>query len=158
MGALSNPVAIVLHTMGGSLVGTDGWFQNPSSQVSAHYGVGLGGQVHQYVQLADAAYANGILEPGNIWVPKFGSAWPNGKTVSIETEDSGSGQTEVTDAMFAATLAVCRLILQTYPGIKTLSGHKAISPSSRANCPGARWVASGRFAALAGELGLETLI
>jgi len=148
-------VAIVVHTMAGTLSSCDSWFQNPASQVSSHFGIGLKGEQHQYVKLADGSWANGILEPGNQWVAIVGnSANPNYQTVSIETEDNGSGATPVTDQQYASTLAVARLAMQTYPSIKSLMGHNIISPSSRSQCCGNRWWDSGRFAQLAADLGL----
>ena len=149
-------VAIVVHTMAGTLSSCDSWFNNPSSQVSSHYGIGLQGQQHQYVALANGSWANGILEPGNQWVPIVGnSANPNYQTVTIETEDNGSGATPVTDAQYASTLAVSRLAMQTYPSIRYLFGHNVISPQSRSACCGKRWWDSGRFDQLAADLGLE---
>jgi len=149
-------VAIVVHTMAGTLAGCDSWFQNPASQVSAHYGIGLSGEQHQYVALQDGAWANGILEPGNEWVSIVGNAQnPNYQTVSIETEDNGSSATAVTDEQYAGTLAVSRLALGAYPSIRYLMGHDVISPSSRSQCCGNRWWDSGRFSQLAQDLGLE---
>jgi len=149
-------VAIVIHTMAGTLSSCDAWFANPASQVSSHFGIGLKGEQHQYVKLSDGSWANGIIEPGSQWPSIVGnSANPNYQTVSIETEDEGSGATPVTDAQYASTLAVSRLALQTYPSIKYLMGHNIISPSSRSQCCGDRWWSSGRFAQLAADLGLE---
>jgi len=149
-------VAIVIHTMAGTLSSCDSWFRNPSSQVSSHYGIGLSGEQHQYVKLADGSWANGILEPGNQWTPIVGnSANPNYQTVTVETEDNGSGATPVTDAQWGSTLAVCQLALRTYPGIRYLFGHNIISPSSRSQCCGNRWWQSGRFDQLAEALELE---
>ena len=149
-------VAIVLHTMAGTLSACDSWFQNPTSQVSAHYGVGLDGEQHQYVKLQNGAWANGILEPGNEWSEIVGNSQnPNYQTVSVETEDNGSGATEVTDEQYAGTLAVCRVALEAYPSIRYLMSHRTISPSSRAQCCGDRWWDSGRFLALAEDLHLE---
>lgn len=151
-------VAIVLHTMAGTIASCDAWFQNPDSQVSAHYGVSLRGQVHQYVHLQDGAWANGILESGNEWSSVVGNTHnPNYQTVSIETEDNGSGKTPVTDEQYAAVLAVCRTILDTFPGIRWLFGHDVISPHSRSHCCGDRWWESGKFDALAHGLGLEAV-
>ena len=147
------PVALVLHTMGGTLAGTDSWFAQPASQVSAHFGVGLDGTIHQYVDWDCRAWANGILEAGNQWEPLFGAGNPNDRTVSIETEDLGSGATPVTDAQYASVLAVGRLALARFPTLTHLVSHRVISPLSRPNCCGARWTAS-RFATLARELGL----
>jgi hypothetical protein len=149
-------VAIVLHTMAGTLESCDAWFNNPASQVSAHYGIGLEGEQHQYVRLVDGSWANGILEPGNDWASIVGNAAnPNYQTVTIETEDNGSGATEVTDAQWGGALAVGRLALEVYPSIRYLMGHDVISPQSRPSCCGDRWWQSGRFDQLAQALGLE---
>jgi N-acetyl-anhydromuramyl-L-alanine amidase AmpD len=147
---------IVLHTMAGSLRSCDSWFRNTESQVSAHYGIGLQGEIHQYVALTDSAWANGILEPGNTWPLASGS--PNFQTISIETEDSGSGATLVTDAQYEATLKVANLAIETFPTIQWLLRHTDISPHSRPACCGPRWVDSGRFKSLADRLGLKTTL
>lgn len=152
------PIAIVLHTEAGTEASTEAWFTNDSAQVSAHFGVGLDGRDDQFVQLGDTAWANGIREPGNAWdAHGLPDVNPNYLTVSIETEDRGNNAEPVTDAQYAAALADCRLALRTYPQIKWLLRHADISPSSRAHCPGDRWIASGRFAQLARDLGLTTL-
>ncbi len=152
-------VAIVVHTMAGSLTSCDNWFRNPAAQVSSHFGIGLQGQQHQYVRLQDGSWANGILEHGNRWTGIVGNAQnPNYQTVTIETEDNGSGATPVSDAQYESTLAVSRLAVQTFPGIRYLMGHNIISPNSRSQCCGNRWWTSGRFAQLAQDLGLEAHI
>jgi len=149
-------VAIVIHTMAGTLASCDSWFRNPASQVSSHYGIGLAGEQHQYVALSNGSWANGVLEAGNDWVSIVGnSANPNYQTVTVETEDNGSGSTPVTDAQWGSTLAVCQLALRTYPGIRYLMGHNVISPNSRPSCCGNRWWESGRFDQLAEALELE---
>ena len=150
-------VALVIHTMAGTLESCDAWFNNPSSQVSSHYGIGLAGEQHQYVKLADGSWANGIIESPCNWQTVVGHTEnPNFSTVSVETEDNGSGATPVTDAQYNSTLAVCRLAKQTYPSIAWLLRHTDISPRSRPSCCGDRWVESGRFDDLAEALGLET--
>ena len=150
--------ALVIHTMAGTLEGCDSWFNNPSSQVSAHFGIGLAGEQHQYVSLANGAWANGILEAGNGWVTTVGNSGnPNYQTVSVETEDNGSGATAVTDQQYRSTLAVCRLACDYYPDIEFLMTHTVISPNSRPNCCGDRWTASGRFQMLADDLELQAI-
>lgn len=147
--------AIVIHTMAGSLAGSDSWFNNPNSHVSSHYGIGLGGEQHQYVALCNSSWANGILQAGNRW-PCGGP--PNYRTITIETEDRGLSGTPVTDAMYQATLEVARTALDTYPSIRYLLSHRVISPSSRAACCGERWWGrSQRFQQLAERLGLEAI-
>src|SRR5262249_3912111 len=103
--------AIVVHTMAGTIGSCDGWFPNSNAQVSAHFGIGLDGSQHQYVQLSDSAWANGILEPGNNWQSRFPPGSPNYQTISIETEDDGSGATPVSDEQYQATLEVANLAL-----------------------------------------------
>lgn len=139
--------------MDGTLAGTDSWFANPASQVSAHYGVGLDGTTHQYVHVEDAAWANGVLEPGDTW-PGPRGVNPNNLTVSIETEDLGNASQPVTDAQFDAVLALGRQLVAAYPSIKWLCRHTTISPRSRPDCPGIRWTWA-RFTPLAEWLGLE---
>lgn len=156
-GGLSAPLAIVIHTAAGSLAGMDSWFANPASQVSAHFAVGLTGHVHQYVDLANAAWANGIVEAGSKWPAIGGTTNPNRQCIAIETEDLKNPAQPVTDTQYQSVLWACRQALLPYPGIKYLLGHKDISPASRPNCPGNRWIASGCFAQLAAELGLQTV-
>lgn len=148
--------AIVIHTMAGTLESCDSWFNNPASQVSSHYGIGLHGEQHQYVSLANGSWANGVLESGNDWTAIVGNSQnPNYQTVTIETEDNGSGATPVTEEMYQATLAVASIALQAYPSIEFLMGHRIISPNSRPSCCGKRWWDSGSFQRLANDLGLE---
>jgi len=155
-GRFQAPIALVLHTTGGTLAGTEAEFTSGYSDVSAHFGIGLDGRIHQYVELADRAWANGSLEPGYDWP---GPAWinPNDLTVSIETEDLGSASQPVSDAQFQATVAVGRAVVARYPSIRYLVTHRAISPMSRPVDPGKRWVVTGRFTALARELGLQPI-
>ncbi len=153
------PIALVIHTEAGSEGGTEATFTNNASQVSAHFGVGLDGRNDEFVQLGDTAWANGIRQRGNLWdstgLPNVN---PNFLTVSIETEDLGSGATPVSDKQYAGVLEDCQLALVAYPSIKWLITHRSISPIDRPNCPGPRWIASGRFLQLAQELKLFTLI
>jgi N-acetylmuramoyl-L-alanine amidase len=56
------PEAVVIHIMDGSLIGTDSWFNDPKSSVSAHYGIGRKGEVHQYVKEIDSAFHAGTVD------------------------------------------------------------------------------------------------
>ncbi len=150
------PIAIVLHTADGSMVGIDGEFASAATGLSTHYAVGLDGSIHQYVELGDRAWGNGFTEPGSVWPGPDGLS-PNHLTVSIETEDLGSSYQSVTDAQYRATLEVTRLILRAYPSIRYLVSHRAIAPETRHNDPGPRWIVSGRFQALADALGLKAI-
>lgn len=155
---LTDVVAFLVHTMGGSYEGTLSWFANPASQVSTHFSAAVDGRLAQHVVLANAAWGNGRLEPGNKWSARYGTEWPNGRTISCETEDKGDPHQPVTDAEYAATLSAGRLALAAHPGIEVVSSHHVISPQSRPQCCGDRWIASGRLAELAADLGLELFI
>jgi N-acetylmuramoyl-L-alanine amidase len=79
------PEAIVIHIMDGTLTGTDGWFNNPIAQVSAHYGVGKQGEIHQYVQETDTAFHAGtVVNPS--WPLLKPGVNPNFYTIGIEHE------------------------------------------------------------------------
>lgn len=148
------------------MAGSASWFNSAAnkSKSSAHFGVGLDGSIDQYVKTTDTAHANGVMEPGNSWAAHFGADWANDETLQIETEDTLGGgiigAQPVSDKQYIAVYTLCRWVL-TLPeckSIKTLATHRSISPQSRANCPGPRWIATGGFATLARELGLETLV
>lgn len=149
------PRAIVLHTMDGTLAGTDSWFGTPASQVSAHYGVGEDGAVHQYVDEKNVGWANGILEQGNRW-PYVDGVNPNLRTISIETEDFGTGA-PVSSAQEQAVRSLVAGIVRRNPSIVYLVTHSAISPKSRPSCPGPRWT-SGKMQAIARVFGLTLIL
>lgn len=94
------PEAVVIHIMEGSLAATDSWFRAVESRVSAHYGVGRGGEIHQYVGEADTAFHAGrVWKP--VWPSLKPSVNPNLYTVGIEHE--GKGESEWPDAMYDAS-------------------------------------------------------
>lgn len=138
--------------MSGFFLGDRDWFSRQESEVSAHFGVGLRGQIDQYVQLQDTAWANGVLQAGNIWPGN--KQYPNADSVSIETEDLNNGATPVSAAQYAAVQTLVRYIVSVYPSIRWLCSHRSISPIDRPNCPGPRWINSGKFDALAKATGL----
>ncbi len=99
---------LVIHVMDGYLAGTDAFFNtapadrtggqkgNPSS---AHYGIGQGGEVHQYVQDEDTAYHAGrVNKPAwpliqtfwNAATAKYSGVNPNAITIGIEHEGAAS--------------------------------------------------------------------
>ena len=54
------PDMITLHNTGGmNISSAHWWFLDKTSQTSAHFLVGLDGELRQYVNLADGAYCNG---------------------------------------------------------------------------------------------------
>ena len=106
------PITIVIHIMEGTLASTDNWFQSKVSQVSAHYGVGAKGTIHQYVQEQDSAWHAGrVFAPSWSLIKPAGDGKyinPNYYTVGIEHE--GNEQTDWTDAMYAASSGLIRAI------------------------------------------------
>lgn len=79
------PELVVIHIMAGSLIGTDSWFANPVSQVSSHYGVGVNGEIHQYVKESDKAWHAGRVDHPSFKLYKMGLN-PNLYTIGIEHE------------------------------------------------------------------------
>ncbi len=80
------PEIVVIHIMAGSLAGTVAWFKNPASQVSSHYGVGLNGEVVQFVKEEDTAWANGRVNNPTSKIVKEKGGNPNNYSISIEHE------------------------------------------------------------------------
>src|SRR5688572_30151261 len=91
------PEAVVVHIIEGTLASADSWFGTTKSKVSAHYGIGKTGEVHQYVGEADTAF-----HAGRVWKSKWGGLKagvnPNLYTIGIEHE--GQGTSNWPDAMY----------------------------------------------------------
>lgn len=154
--------ALCVHTMQGTLAGSDSWFQQTADErkrVSAHYGVPYAaGDAHQYVRDEDTAWANGVIESGSKWLARFGYSNPNSNIISIETDDRGDpANFPVTDDQYEITREIGRLKVARFPTIFLLTGHHTISPLSRSGCPGRRWT-DHRMAQLAQDLKLELFI
>jgi N-acetyl-anhydromuramyl-L-alanine amidase AmpD len=99
------PDAVVIHVIVGSLKTADAWFNDARAQVSAHYGVGKDGVVHQYVEEFDTAFHAGTVERP-AWRLLRAGMNPNAHTIGIEHE--GFEATEWTDAMYASTAELVR--------------------------------------------------
>lgn len=128
------PVAVVIHVMAGTLPGTDAWFANPKSQVSAHYGVGKNGEIHQYVKEEDSAWHVGRVQDP-VWKGYDGTN-PNRTTVGIEHEGSDlSKQPDI--EIRASALLVRDVCLRNGIPIdrEHVIGHYEIF-SGKPSCPG----------------------
>ena len=88
---------LVLHIMQGTLAGTDTWFHNAASQVSAHFGVGKDGTVYQWVDTADKAWAQAAGNP-----------------IGISIEHEGSLPDALTPAQIAADSAILAWVHKTH--------------------------------------------
>jgi N-acetylmuramoyl-L-alanine amidase len=140
---------IVIHTMSGWLgsetSGTGHWFSNCTADrgraagVSAHYGVGLDGTVHQYVREKDAAYHAGtVYRPSTRLVRDRPRRNPNDYTVGIETEDGAQPNRPRPEAQVAAVAELCYRVCRGYgiiPSLETIVPHSAVRASK--TCPGA---------------------
>lgn len=121
---------ITLHIMVGYLAGTDSTFANPSSQSSAHYGVGATGEIHQYVAETDGSYSDA----------NYAS---NCSTISIEHEGGMADGTVCTQACIDASARLCADIARRYGWKKLwhdgLRGnvwlHREIPGTDHAACP-----------------------
>ena len=142
----TTPEAVVVHIAEGTMAGMDSWFGTVTSAVSAHFGVGRDGAIHQYVALTEAAWANGIIEPFHTaaLVDENGGMNPNRWTVSIEHE--GTYPEEPTPAQFEASAQLTAWLFDSLllkggaSGVavdrKHILRHADISPVSRPHCPG----------------------
>lgn len=121
---------ITLHIMVGYLAGTDSTFANPSSQSSAHYGVGATGEIHQYVAETDGSYSDANYES-------------NCSTISIEHEGGMADGAVCTQACIDASARLCADIARRYEWKKLwhdgLRGnvwlHREIPGTDHAACP-----------------------
>lgn len=78
---------IVIHTMVGTAVGANARFNDPRSNVSAHYGVLLDGSVWHWVDETSTAY-------------HCGNYSHNQQSIGIEHEDNGNYNGPRTDALY----------------------------------------------------------
>ena len=117
----------VVHVMQGTLAGTDSWFMNPSAQVSAHFGIGKNGEVHQYVDTGIVAWAEAAY---------------NGEAISIEHE--GNSGDSLTPAQITADRALVRWLEQTagIPLVMSTTngwcghGQLGVAGGNHPDCPG----------------------
>jgi N-acetyl-anhydromuramyl-L-alanine amidase AmpD len=155
-----SPRYIVLHsTAGGSSAQAIAEYfastQGTANPVSAHYVVGIDGAVVQCVNERDGAWANGFVSgqsgtSGDGEGNGFHDSWwdsgvnPNLISISIEHVKSAvDNSSQLTDAQKQASFKLIRDICQRHniPMCKAdaqggVTGHYAIDPVNRANCPG----------------------
>lgn len=80
------PEVIIIHRMQGTLPGTDSWFANPQSGVSAHYGIGQNGEIHQYVAEERRAWHAGTPRSDSVLKQFHPGVNQNRFTIGIEHE------------------------------------------------------------------------
>ncbi len=75
-GGMGSVQGVVFHIMGASYAAADGWFHNPASKVSAHFGIKQTGSLVQWVDTADRAWHAGAANAHWIGVETEGSSGP----------------------------------------------------------------------------------
>ena len=144
------PEAVVIHIMDGTLVGTDSWFANHTSQVSAHYGIGKSGEVHQYVQETDTAWHAGRVN-APVWKLIRPNLNPNLYTIGIEHE--GKPNDQWTEEMKRVSANLIREICQRWQipiDRNHIVGHFEIF-SKKPNCPASNKQILDDLVTLAGQ-------
>jgi hypothetical protein len=130
-GGMSAHLGLVLHIQQGTEAGTDAWFHNPSSQVSAHFGNPKQGPLDQWVDTDDRAWA----EVGG-----------NPSWVSVENEGSSGDSLTASQIENAAQLLAwlhqiygVPLQISNDPNTPGLSGHSigGAAWGGHTDCPGA---------------------
>ena len=132
-------LGICVHTQVGNLDGTDAWFHNKTSGVSAHYGIDLdGSRVFQWVEEGDQAYAQGVVsKPTFKMVVDRPSVNPNTYLISIECADdknpAGADRTEQLPVLVELIKDIClrnNIIMDR----DHICGHQEVR--STKTCPG----------------------
>lgn len=159
-------VAIVMHIAQGTLAGCDAYFQeqapggNADNAVSSHFCIGMRGEIHQYVDVEDAAWGNGVVEDtAQLPADAPTGVNPNLWTVSIEHEGH-TGQ-KFYLAQIEATLSVASWLVSYWglrPSFETIIPHSRIAPSSRRYCPGTTFPLGGIIDVLRAERGMVPLL
>lgn len=120
---------VIIHTTQGSYAGAISWFQNPASNVSAHYVIrSSDGQITQMVQHKDIAWHAGNWEY-------------NKRSIGIEHEGYVNDPAWYTDTMYRSSAALTRWICDTHGIPKTrtrILGHSEV-PGATHSDPGRHW-------------------
>lgn len=132
------PDTIVVHVSEGTFASMDGWFRDPDSEVSAHYGIPKRGQtIRQWVLESDRAWSNGRTHaPTAEVVLRRPTTNPNRYTISIECE--GSGREDLTTEQRAMLHWLIRDIISRRPLIVIDRSHiiRHSEIFARKSCPG----------------------
>jgi hypothetical protein len=118
---------VVIHVMQGTYAGSISWFQNPSSNVSAHYCVrSSDGQVTQMVRHRDIGW-------------HAGNSMYNQQSVGIEHEGWFDEPHWYTEAMYRSSAALTRHICDMHGIPKERSRIIGHNEASSTPCPGQIW-------------------
>jgi len=145
------PDVISLHNTGGTKISSaHWWFLDPESQTSAHYLVGLDGEVRQYVNITDGAYCNGTTTYKNQkhcylnatnGIVKMRSQNANLYTISIEFvgnvgDSLTEKQLEVAVELIRHIRNMVKILYRKEIPLNRLYiiGHYEIAPLTRGDC------------------------
>lgn len=128
-------LGLVVHIMDGTLEGSESWFNNPTAQASSHFGTGKDGELRQWVDTKDRAWAQG-----------------SGNRTYLSIENEGRGGDSLTSAQIEAIAQTFAWVARVYDvplklaskvGDKGLAYH-ALGGSAwggHTSCPGPKVVA-----------------
>lgn len=109
-------LGLVVHIMEGTLEGSQSWFNNPKAQASSHFGTGKDGELRQWVDTKDRAWAQG-----------------SGNRTYLSIENEGHTPDKLTDQQIETVAQTFAWVVKTYgvpyqvankPGEKGLGYHK----------------------------------
>jgi LysM repeat protein len=123
--------AIVIHsTANSSLEGVINWFNNPQSQLSAHYTIGKDGQIVQHVQDIHRAWHAGR----SIWKGREGC---NDYAIGIELVNLNDGKDPYPEEQHQVNVALCAYLAHKYNiDLDDIMGHLDIAiPPGRKTDP-----------------------
>jgi N-acetylmuramoyl-L-alanine amidase len=130
------PDMLVIHVTEGDAGSVIAWFNDPASQVSAHYMVQRDGQIIQFVHDEDRAWhAGNVVRPTAKLVLDRPGVSPNRYSIGIEHE--GDGTQELTPAQRTASLDLLWQLSQRWKipvDRDHIVGHHEIRASK--TCPG----------------------
>lgn len=134
-GGQEQVLGVVVHIMAGTLEGSQSWFDNSKAQASSHFGTGKDGELRQWVDTADRAWAQG-----------------SGNRTYLSVENEGQGGDSLTGAQITANAKVLAWAHKQYGvplqlakavGDKGLAYHAlgGAAWGGHTSCPGSRIVA-----------------
>lgn len=133
----NNPIKyIVVHISVGTLSSLDNTFQNPNSEVSAHYGVGLNGEIHQYVAEDMGAWHAGRPQDPTAQIVKD-NLNINQNKISLGIENEGNDLSKAPEAQLNALVGLIQSLAIKYkiPVDRThIIGHREIT-TNKPTCP-----------------------
>src|ERR1041385_5767765 len=144
--------AVVIHHIGGGLHGTETWFLDPASRVSAHYGIGTAGAGHQDVAEGDTAWPAGGRSPPT---GKLIKDTPNPNVYTIGVEHEGKADTPWSDAMLGTSARLVTEICNRWSiaiDRDHVIGHREIY--ARKTCPGT-WIDLDAFVARVRQVAVD---